>query len=128
MSREFGHLYRVYVVLTVCVCWLIWTQMQRMVLGVRIAFANEQTREFADMRDKAFQSGPHDAVDYMIYVQGYYPSGTKQIAGSQLDQIVERARAAAIDAIIEHLKETTGEDYGDDPQAWVRTFPEKSAD
>jgi hypothetical protein len=60
-------------------------------LRVRIALADEQTAIFDDMRVKAERADATEALDYLEYTLRCYPSGTKQIEGSQLDRIVERA-------------------------------------
>jgi hypothetical protein len=59
-------------------------------------------------------------VELLEYVVSYYPSGTKQTAGSRLDKIVERARQSTIREMISALRKRSGQDFGDDPQAWLR--------
>jgi hypothetical protein len=88
-------------------------------LSIEILFANEQTHVFDEMRAKALQSHPENAVEYLQYVVDYYPSGTKQVQGSRLDRIVERARQNAIREILADLRVKTGKDLGDDPQRWI---------
>ena len=88
-------------------------------LRVRIALADEQTAIFDDMRVKAERADATEALDYLEYTLRYYPSGTKQIEGSQLDRIVERARQNALREIIAALRARTGKDLGDDPQHWL---------
>ena len=64
----------------------------------RLAFADEQTEIFQAMVGKAGEAlakSPPDAaaaVEYLCYAHRYYPSGTKQVTGSRLDNIVERGR------------------------------------
>lgn len=88
-------------------------------LSLRIAFAEEQTRIFEEMRAKALQADPTEAVEYLEYAVGYYPSGTKQISGSRLDRIVERARDSSIREIIASLRARTSREYGDNPNRWI---------
>lgn len=88
-------------------------------LSVRLAFAEDQIRIFDDMRIKASQSDANGSVGCLEYVLNYYPSGTKQIRGSQLDRIVETARANAVARILSDLRHKTGNDFGDDPQRWI---------
>ncbi len=103
---------------------------QRSLHSVRLAFADEQTEIFIDMADKAAKSlrqSPPDvraAVGYLKYAHSYYPSGTKQLAGSRLDTIVERCRTLAEWRIIQMLRSATGRDLGDDPEVWIQQFPE----
>lgn len=91
-------------------------------LKLRLAFASEQTQIFEDMRTKALKSGVAEAAGCLEYVANYYPSGTKQVTGSRLDRMVERERAAAVRDIIAHLREQTGGDLGDAPEAWVEKY------
>ena len=88
-------------------------------LRVRIALADEQTAIFDDMRVKAEPADAAKALDYLEYALRYYPSGTKQTEGSQLDRIVERARQNALREIIAGLRVKTGKNLGDAPQRWL---------
>ena len=63
-------------------------------LTLKIAMAEEQVKIFDSMRLKALESSPREAAECLEYVQNYYPSGSKQVAGSRLDSIVESARGA----------------------------------
>ena len=94
-------------------------------LQVRTAFAAEQTEIFEEMRTKALRLGPSQSAECLEYAVNYYPSGSKQEVGSRLDQIVERQRTSAVRDIIAHLRSKTGQDFGDDPQAWIKKFAGK---
>jgi hypothetical protein len=94
-------------------------------LALQVSFAEDQTDIFEDMRVQALQAEPEKAVDYLEYVVNYYTSGSKQVKGSKLDRIVERARRNAIAAIIAALRKKTGEDFGDDAQAWIDHYKAK---
>lgn len=72
--------------------------------------------------NKALQSDAAGAATCLDFVVCYYPSGTKQEAGSGLDRTVERVRRSAIRDIIAHLSTLTGEDLGDDPNAWIDRY------
>jgi hypothetical protein len=48
------------------------------ILDLQVAFADEQTDIFEDMRVQALHAKPEKAVEYLAYVVWYYPSGTKQ--------------------------------------------------
>src|SRR5262245_45870742 len=93
-----------------------------MLLRLRVALADEQTAIFEQMRAQALRSGPAEAAGCLDYAVNYYPSGTKQEAGSRLDRVVERHRVSAVRDIIAHLRSKTGQDHGDDPRAWVERF------
>lgn len=91
-------------------------------LEMRVMMARGQIQLFDEMRERALQASASGIADSMRYVVGYYPSGTKQIAGSQLDQIVEQARAATIRECLDHLRKTTGEDLGDAAEPWIKKY------
>ena len=91
-------------------------------LEMRVVIARSQVQLFDEMRERSLQTNTSGSADTMSYIVGYYPSGTKQIAGSPLDQIVEQARAAAIRECIDHLRKTTGEDLGDAAEPWIKKY------
>lgn len=94
-------------------------------LEMRLMMAHSQVQLFDEMRVQALQAGPGRATDLLEYVTVYYPSGSKQTAGSKLDRIVELARASTIREIISHLRRTTGEDLGNAAQPWIQKFSPK---
>lgn len=73
-------------------------------MRVRIDFAKDQVEIFDQMVRQTRTSNVQDAEDELRYVQGYYPSGTKQKKGSRLDSIVETARTHAISLIEQELQ------------------------
>jgi hypothetical protein len=93
-----------------------------LLLSLRVSFAEDQTTIFDEMRAKALASSPRQAVECLEYTVNYYPSGTKQIPGSKLDQIVERARQSAIRDMLADLRARTGRNFGDDPKRWIDEF------
>ena len=94
-------------------------------LTVRVAWAEEQTKIFAEMRTRALQADSAGAAGILDYVVGYYPSGSKQETGSRLDRIVERERALVVRDIIVHLRTKTGEDLGANPEAWIQKYAKR---
>lgn len=102
-----------------------WSFWELTMLKVREALAAEQTEVFDEMRAMSVQADPVEAAECLEYTVNYYPSGTKQVVGSRLDQIVERQRASAVRTIIAHLRLKTGLDLGDDPQKWINKFARK---
>ncbi len=62
------------------------------------------------------------AIGFLESAHNYYPSGTKQTAGSPLDRTVERSRSNAERQIIAMLREITGADLGLNPNAWIDKF------
>jgi hypothetical protein len=67
-------------------------------IRVRVALAEEQTRYFSEACAEAARSGVSAARirELMEGVVAYYPSGSKQVRGSHLDTLVERARGQAL--------------------------------
>lgn len=108
--------------LVVLCCYLIWNYGM---LKIQVAFASEQTQIFEAMRVKSETSDVEEAASCLRYVVYYYPSGTKQKTGSQLDLIVERERALVVKDIIADLRVKTGKDLGDDPEAWIQKYAEQ---
>jgi hypothetical protein len=104
--------------IVVLVLGLGFLMIEHMTMGLRIAFADEQTAIFEQMRRQTAESASVD-VRSLEYALNYYPSGTKQTPGTSLDRIVERARQTAIREIIAILRTRTGQDFGDDPRAWI---------
>ena len=74
----------------------VFCEFDRVVTQLRIKFADDQTAIFDDMLETVAHSDPSKALDYLSYALNYYPSGTKQVPGSPLDRIVERARRNAV--------------------------------
>ncbi|MGO8926236.1 MAG: hypothetical protein ACLQU3_05015 [Limisphaerales bacterium] len=107
--------------LVLCAC-LFWSYGW---LKIHVAFASGQTQIFDEMRTKALQSDPAGAAGCLQYVVNYYPSGSKQETGSRLDRIVERERTLAVRDIIAHLRVKTGQDLGENPDAWIQKYTTK---
>jgi hypothetical protein len=94
-------------------------------LKIRVAFAGEQAQVFEQMRAQALQSDAAGAADCLAYVVNYYPSGSKQKTGSRLDGMVERERAFAERDIIAYLRAKTGQNLGENPEAWIQKYAKK---
>ena len=95
-------------------------------LKLRISFAYGQISTFEVMRSSLDNiSEPGELSAKLEYVLNYYPSGSKQITGTQLDKIVELARSNTASEIISHLRVRTGKDVGSDPQRWLKEYPPK---
>jgi len=81
---------------------------------------------FEECRAGALQSSqPERIVGLMEAAIIYYPSGTKQTAGSHLDRMIERSCQQAVEDMLAHLRATTGTNFGSDPQAWIDRYGEK---
>lgn len=71
-------------------------------LHARVSLAEDQTAYFQEIVDELKNSvAPHDFVGASNAIAIYYPSGSKQRPGSNLDRIVERARSIAMNEINE---------------------------
>ena len=86
-------------------CVLYWG-----VLSLHVAFADDQTAFFEQMVHRAetflAESPPNirGAKKCRHAIESYYPTGTKQATGSELDSVVERMRVLCkrhIDVLIE---------------------------
>ena len=94
-------------------------------LQIRVASASEQTLIFEEMRRRALQGDATGAAGCLKYVVDYYPSGSKQETGSRLDRMVEGERTFALRDIIAYLRTKTGEDLGENPEAWIQKYAKK---
>jgi prepilin-type processing-associated H-X9-DG protein len=93
-------------------------------LKLNVAFADGQVAIFEDMKASANgTTDPQQLSGKLEYVMNYYPSGSKQKSGTQLDRIVELARSNSIAVIIGRLRIVTGKDLGNDPKDWVGQYP-----
>ena len=96
-------------------------------LQLKVAFADEQVRVFEDMKQSASNTNdPHQIAGFLGYTVSYYPSGTKQVAGTPLDRIVEASRADAVATIIARFRLVTGRDLGGKPAPWLREYTPSS--
>lgn len=89
-------------------------------LSVRSHFAQEQIEIFYNMREQSLAATPERAIEFLRYTVTYYPSGTKQDPGGDLDDAVETVRRNVILDILADLRTKTGTDYGDDPEVWIQ--------
>ena len=102
-----------------------WALVSYLHLDLRVALANDQTRFFAKWRDEALASKKEEGVGSLLRLVYDYPSGTKQLKGSALDQMVERQRASAVREVLAHLRKETGQDLGNDPEVWIEKYAGK---
>jgi hypothetical protein len=110
--------------LVLCLLLSIGLFIRLSVLKLKIAYADGQVAIFDDMKASAnLIENPQDLAGKLAYVVNYYPSGSKQAAGTHLDKIVESARSNAIAGIIARLRTATGKDLGVDPQKWLAAYP-----
>lgn len=96
---------------------------KHIILQIHIKFARGQVTIFKQMTDETLlDSSPSGIGRRLNYVNSYYPSGSKQPTGSDLDIIVECARSNAVTVIIQRLRDVTEEDLGDDPAEWIEKY------
>lgn len=99
-----------------------WGWAKFTILGIQASFAAEQTSIFERARSDSRPFDRSTTCDALDYVVGYYPSGTKQVTGSFLDQVVERHRQAVMRELIARLRNSSSDDFGDDPQDWIDAY------
>lgn len=78
-------------VVLLCLCRWISVEWRLVEQSIRASFAVEQTEIFEYLLE--LDESPAEIV---TGINGYYPSDTKQVASSRLDQLVERCRRLAI--------------------------------
>lgn len=105
---------------------VVWLFADSAILRVRVVMADGDTNIHAQMVDDARATkDPVKAAQCLSYLVNHYPSGSKQVAGSKLDRVVERCRRSSALAIIAHLRVITGKELGDKPEPWIEQFAEK---
>jgi hypothetical protein len=77
------------------IAFAAYREIELVVTKLKIPFADDQTAIFEEFREKLERADSEDAAKYLGYFLNYYPSGTKQVPGSPLDRVVERARRNA---------------------------------
>jgi len=77
----------------------IWQAFHCAELRARTMLANETTGEFEYLSTQAISKDEGSIEESVEAIREYYPSGTKQIVGSTLDQIVERSRRQNIELL-----------------------------
>jgi hypothetical protein len=93
-------------------------------LKLQVALADGQITTFNEIAASGNSAtDPRILSGKLEFLLNYYPSGSKQTKGTQLDRIVETARSNSIDRIIIRLRSTTGKDIGNDPQQWLNEYP-----
>jgi len=121
-SRSNGLLVLIGLVALLPAVLLGWQSWNHARLKIEVAFAEEQTRIFEDLRQQAVGGSASGAAEALAYVVNYYPTGTKQRKGSRLDKVVERARASVVGDIISQLRQKAGEDLGAKPEVWIEKY------
>ncbi len=74
------------------------------------------------MRAKARTEDVANALSCLSYVCHYYPSGTKQVEGSRLDQLVEQVRDAVVQDMLFEIRQRAPEDLGDNLDDWFSAY------
>ncbi|TWT30312.1 hypothetical protein KOR34_48700 [Posidoniimonas corsicana] len=101
-NNKFRIIGRKWIVPFVLACALLVVMLQRAAIvkqQIHLVYAHEQIEIFHEMVERSRSLGSQGSAGKIEYVQHYYPSGTKQAAGSQIDRIVEACREFAIDEI-----------------------------
>ncbi len=70
---------------------------------IHIAFAREQVEYFDFLESKAPAANREaEILELMQSVETYYPSGTKQVPGSHLDEVVKSRRRKTLNVLKRH--------------------------
>ena len=75
--------------------WAMWTWVDYRLLRLRVLFAKDQIAIFQHVVERAIVEKEISTEQAHEQIESYYPSGTKQVEGSELDSIVESARRIA---------------------------------
>lgn len=86
--------------LAVCVIIIAWQYVSIVNYEIRLAFALDQVEIFHEFVNRTTPGDQRSSESLAEAVRNYYPSGTKQTSGSQIDRIVETSRQCALDAIM----------------------------
>jgi hypothetical protein len=95
-----------FIAVGIILVWLVFERIRFEIRELQIKFAREQVELFSETAANAVPL--RDAVQLRKsreYIKSYYPSGTKQTKGSNLDLIVERVRREACVRIDARLME-----------------------
>jgi hypothetical protein len=66
------------------------------VITFRVMAAEDQMATFEAVVKKHSASGKEERAEAAEYIDGYYPSGSKQTTGSRLDRVVEAGRRMSL--------------------------------
>jgi hypothetical protein len=86
--------------------WLAVEKVRCSMNDLRVRFAREQIELFNAVAAEATAiEDDAEIARKRQYIEQYYPSGTKQAVGTDLDMIVENARRAACGTIDAHRRD-----------------------
>lgn len=94
-------------------------------LKLHVVFAMDQIKVFESAMNASRTASVGEVAEYLRVTRDYYPSGTKQKQGSQLDWLVEEIRRMAMGAIINELRHKTSSDLGNEPGVWIDKYGDK---
>ena len=67
--------------------------------AINIAYAEEQISVFYRTLHMCQKGDAEQLEAHRLYIQSYYPSGTKQNSGTRLDNVVEMVRSEVLEQI-----------------------------
>lgn len=103
---------------------LAQSQMQLNRTKSDIRFARELVDSFQSYRHLAAKSDAEQAAYYLRKLQ--LPAGAKPFENVVAD-FVERERKQAVEDVLAHLRNQTGNDFGDDPEKWIQALEANGA-
>jgi hypothetical protein len=86
--------------------------------------AYDEVRVYYERRSMAKDADIGHAVQLLSTLVEHNPAGPRRIT-SVLDMLAERVRREVVNDIIENLRQKTGDDLGDNPDAWIQKYAEK---
>jgi hypothetical protein len=114
--------------------WIVGLSIFIVVLGVEALYlffvvAKLQSTEthtakavkaFSDAQEAACKSEPAQAVRELEYLLAWTPVYYR--SNSSHAFIIDHSRAQALSNVLSYLRKKTGEDFGDDPHAWIQKY------
>jgi hypothetical protein len=77
-------------------------------------------KAFSDAQEVACKADPTQAVRELQYMLAWTPVYYR--SNSSHAYIIDHSRAQALSNVLSHLRKETGEDLGDDPNAWIQRY------
>jgi hypothetical protein len=77
-------------------------------------------KAFSDAQEAACKSDPTQAVRELEYLLAWTPVYYR--SNSSHAFIIDHSRANALSNVLSYLRKKTGEDFGDDPHAWIQRY------
>lgn len=123
-SRSMAQRLAIWALVIFGLCFFAYAAVQFLWRNEQLKHADALTRRFEQLVDET-RNGDRDleaAIGALVSVDWEYGPGAVQTPGSNIDNLVERYRRSAKREILSNLRERTGVDLGEDPQAWLAAY------